>query len=1495
MSRNNWNRGLAALAGLAMTSAAFGQVTTVVEPRTGNFEYIGQGNAGDSSRVYLTFTGLALGGVIETAGFDITYADATGAAIGGIVNIADAVANPFAGLVQQVVGGGDGDNNIETGETWFVDISAALGGAIPGGASLIAITFDPAGVPAATVANADGTNAGGTDAIDQRLQILTSRSTPTAAFFDGSGAASMMFVTYTTPTVGFVAPDTASIPLFGSQNLNATGSVATNSVQVAGGSGADFEFTDGNNFNSATGLAGTTDITVGTFALPAGTTNVLQWTFDDTGSGLKSGSAWRIDTASTTVRDSAGNQVNNTALAATQLLPLAVTSVTALNGTGGANPGVVEIVYNRPLNPAAVGNVSFYKDANGVGNSIRKVVNGAPQNVGNLDATAVAFDPALPTRVRVTLNNASTANNNIAPDALSVDSTGDPALGSFTQTFDATVGVVPQASFGATPSFQAAQNATLTIADGIAPQLVARRTADTNKNGILDGTVAQFNEPVTASGNTGFEYSLVGGINIMPFDQVNVVTGALPDPTPTVISTTLSDNIVPIAAGAFSVPDTGSGVSAFSFDASGDGVIQPVETNNSVLVTYDIASHSNGALLDTAAVGAMNLFINTTSAVAANPLTNTNVAAGAGVIVDGAGNAFTNFTGPVDTTAPFTAPTPVVFSAAENADFAAPAVVALCLQPGDNSPGTNDSQQLFEQDTVVGDQKANDMVRIITGEVLAGGISTATVTENLFSYGNQGNTFGNGDFRNNSGGFNPINLNVAVFSPIAATNPNLVVPGVNMTLTMDVAGFGIRDAAANQTVFTNLVLGDCAAPYIPHIVDANNVTQAGVFLVPDIATGDFVAGLSGRATQPIDPATLRAQDFAINFGATITAASVGADDDHVINWTTGGSQVGINNTVTFTYNGATPGAFLVASQGPPDGTGIAVSPVNSAALNGAGNNAVVKLQDPYQGATDVATLPVVVTGLGHDGEFLPINTKIFAFNAIPIVREITADHNNVPFTYHTDDSTYNNDIGTLFSSVYPSLNSFTSWLHGVRSEVYLHRNRRNDQQFTNTKVNPFLNPVTTVNGADTGADNSVLIDSIRMNINAGRLTNITFTGTGEQSQDRVRSGRLDLAWDVIRSFNGTLDNYYRFGYAWGARPVPAGVGVIDNDLGRAVFQVSRPVSQFGGTDRFNSIAKPLIFVVELPNGERFAVSSVLSASNTNDHNGDGKIGDPILFQAQVLKSNNNDGTAPDGLVLNFDLRRVGSQIVNPEWNLIPLDRAMGVVAQSSSNLPTLPAGVTTSNIVTYNTSQFPYANPISAGVFWAEAGAGFNGLGNPLIAAYDGKWTAADDNAGPFSTIGLDADLITHFAFTLTTKGVQLGSGITSLVGGYGVAFYNNADLSGVSRLNNFGLFQFGTALSQTSIFGSNPITSGNNRAGNGWILGACTNPFDPATGFFGANAGSDYLISFSNDGRNPATGNSTVLISVGSLDANASASNPNDLREFAVGGSEAGFIHYDN
>ncbi len=1529
MSRNTMIRGLAALAGIAMATSAYGQIT-VAAPLTGNFEYIGQGHAGDNALVYLTnFFGVAAA-TNETAGFTVRYYDATGLQVGGTFLIADLVGDPTAGLCQQVPGGGNNDAIVDFGETWQVNIAGALGGSLPGAAALIGITFDDAGTPVATVNNADGTNVGGTDALDTRLQIITTRTAPTGAFFDGTGATSMMFVTYSSPTVGFVAPNTATIPLFGQQNVNGTGSPTLNSVQVAGGTGADFQFTDNNAFNSNTGLAGLVDIAAGSFVQPAGTTNVLRWTFDDTQSGLKSGRAFRVPTGGSSVHDSAGNLITNAASTGVLLQPLAVSSVSVLNDTTGLNGanfnGVLEVTMNRPL--ATAGNAAWWNSNGGAGSIALVNAMGSAFQLG-LNPFAVSFDAATPTKVRLSIFGSNNGSMEIGPDAQQFDPFGGGASfdgTSFTlTTSEPNGGVAPTASFGATPAFQAAQNSTTTITDARAPQIVDQvigffnLTQDTTPDGALDGVVVPFDENITISNNSIVELNINGGVATFPVNLVNTVTGALPTAINTVQDAgTPANNVIP------------GTVTVVGNDNNGDGVISAREMSNSLLITYNpyaidwdndgqtsAGGDANEAIPDTAALGAVAVTINSKASVFVNLATNTMIPAGAGAIVDTAGNALTNDLTLPTAASPFVAPTPAVYASSDNSDGASPFPVNLCYQPGDNSPFSgplgapavagpvSDSQLLFEQDLTVGDQATNDLVRIVCGEAFAGGLSTATVTENLFSYGSAGDTFGGGDFSNGSedflngnGGipFGPLNPTVAVYRTLNATDPTLVRPGVSMTLLADPTfGRGIRDGALNQVAFTGLTLNDCSAIYIPHILDANNIVQAGVFLVPG-PSGDFVERITGVATQPVDATTLQAADFTTNFGATIASVAPGAADPRRIDWVLGGAQVGIDNTMTLNYAANLASAKLVAGQAPPAGTGVPVSPVASAAADGTGANAVKKLQQPWQNATDIAVLPVVVNGLGTDGLPLPLNSKVFAFNAIPIVREITADHNNVPFAYRTDDANYNNDTTTgnnplLFSNVYPSLNAMTNWLQGLRTEVYLSREGDNSQIFTNTKTNPFQN------FGDTFTSDSVLVDTIRLNINGSRLTSISFTGAGESNTDRIKSGKVDLAWDVIRSFNGTLDNYYRFGYSWGSQPVPAGVGVVDNDTGRVDMHVSRPTSKFGASSRFDSIAKPLIFVIELPNGDRYAVSSVLAASNTNDHNGDGKIGDPILFEAEVLRANASGGSAPDGLVLNFDLRNVGSHIVNPEWNLVPLDRAMGVVSQSTSNLPVLPAGVTSANIVTYNTAQFPFASPLSAGVFWAEAGGGFNGLGAPaLIGAYDGKWTNADDIGGaggaPFSTIGLDPDLISHMAFTITTKGVQLNSGITSAVGGYGLAFFNNADLAGGSALSTFGLFEFGAKLSQAAVFASNPITSSNNRAGNGWILGTVTNPYDPASGFFGANSGSDYIISFRNMGRNPATGNTTVLIDVGSLDSGAGSNNPNDLEEVATPGSEAVFFH---
>ena len=253
------------------------------------------------------------------------------------------------------------------------------------------------------------------------------------------------------------------------------------------------------------------------------------------------------------------------------------------------------------------------------------------------------------------------------------------------------------------------------------------------------------------------------------------------------------------------------------------------------------------------------------------------------------------------------------------------------------------------------------------------------------------------------------------------------------------------------------------------------------------------------------------------------------------------------------------------------------------------------------------------------------------------------------------------------------------------------------------------------------------------------------------------------------------------------------------------------------------------------------------------------IGDAILFASTQLDQESN-GTISTP-VLNFDVRRVGKKVIYPEWNVLPLDRSLGV-ATSSRGLPTLPAGVSQSNIVVYNSTSLPFVGPMDAGVYWSEGTA---------TTDRDGMWTAADDDtAGLFSSLFLDVDLVSHFAFTMTTQGISLGSGIDSLVPGYSVGFFNNASVP--SNPTDFGVHLFGQALSQSSVFSSNPITGNNARTTQGWVLGAVTTAHATQAAFFSANTGANYVIVFRNLGRGPNLGSSTgtgdVLIDVRSANS---------------------------
>ena len=106
----------------------------------------------------------------------------------------------------------------------------------------------------------------------------------------------------------------------------------------------------------------------------------------------------------------------------------------------------------------------------------------------------------------------------------------------------------------------------------------------------------------------------------------------------------------------------------------------------------------------------------------------------------------------------------------------------------------------------------------------------------------------------------------------------------------------------------------------------------------------------------------------------------------------------------------------------------------------------------------------------------------------------------------------------------------------------------------------------------------------------------------------------------------------------------------------------------------------------------------------------------------------------------------------------------------------------------------------------------------------DGDWTANDDDDGPFDGIIIDVRCIEHFAFVLTSRGVQSSSsyngrftnGITHVVGGYAVGFFNGEmDGGGMMKL---GVFQFGTALTPGEIFTTSD-TFPNSNLTLGWAL----------------------------------------------------------------------------
>ncbi|MCA9307208.1 MAG: hypothetical protein KDA16_11785 [Phycisphaerales bacterium] len=724
----------------------------------------------------------------------------------------------------------------------------------------------------------------------------------------------------------------------------------------------------------------------------------------------------------------------------------------------------------------------------------------------------------------------------------------------------------------------------------------------------------------------------------------------------------------------------------------------------------------------------------------------------------------------------------------------APAVLLLAKRfTGDNQNFGSNDQCFGEADGDLGDSEFNDRLAMYFSEDVFDDDFEGT----RFRF-TGGNIFGPSDSDLQDISDNCVTLDF----DSGSADANELVDGVDLSVLSD---NGLVDDDGNPVGEQSATVMDCEAPYAALISTINGDTVDGAFLIDSNDDG-FADEIRIQMTQAIDEATLDVTDFEIDPG-TVTGVGVSSSDARVIVISITDNVVSMDQEIDVTYVGMDDDTPIASIDG------VEISQKNSGVTAQA-----VELPDFETETVAIQEFGGTIT-LG--GEPAPIGTKIVAMIAKPRCGFIEATHNNVTFQYRVGGLSTENSGGTSGSS---SLTAFTNWFLGLENFVYLLRDSDNEQYFDNDK------------------DDTIVGDAILIKFNSNNISNITFTGTGESSSEKVTGGKLDFYWDVLRSSNGSIGALFQSGV--GFEPILSN-SVIDNSDGTYFLRVSAPISAFNGrTSRLDGIGMPVIFVVELPDGTRYAASSVLTSVN----------GAPVLFNPANRTQDVDE--APGVTTFNINLDNVGQTMVYPEWNLVPFDRASGW-ASSANTRPTLPSGVSSANVVV-GTSQ-PYTNPVCQWVMWYDS---FN---------EDGIWNSQDDDDNFFDSIVLDPDCFPSFYFTMTNFGVQFGSSMNNLVGGYALGFF-------VNNGAQYGINQFGAQISQSSVF---PAPFSNSTQNRGWVLATITND-STAAGFFTANSNSDYIIKFFNDGDSH---------SVDSASPVGGPTSPNDLT--SIEGPCAAFIHY--
>lgn len=1289
----------------------------------------------------------------------------------------------------------------------------------------------------------------------------------------------------------FISADGNTLFFVFSESMN-TGAVANdnNHTVLANVTATDFQVSTTSTFVGSAGGTPSPDPTgltfAGTFTTGSGN-SVIQVARNSAGTNTTAGSFIRLkatDDAGVTANHSAfdrvANQATQASVAISTVTPLAVTSATFIKTVpaGGGNVvGALRVVFNNTLNTT--------------GYPVAAVANGfALVNGANVISDGGAGTEFVLSNVVVDPNNSNAllvdvsstgAADGISADGLLTSSLGAAAGAVQVRVSSDTVATIQEVQdiFGSNFGAGSATSSNVNATDSIAPSLVGGGPAflDENGDGAIDAIAFVFDEPVAdTTATTGIELSLSGNVNVLPAFLINASTGALTGTQPATVQRTApaAGNGIPVTGvvrGSIR-PDlsvvtnsrtTNNAVIArfnpLAFDWDNDG-----NTRTSTTVDANEAVPGNRPA-DAAAIRAFYNATTATIATGAGFVSNTaNVAAG--TIADANGNRFTNGT------------VPAAVNANASFDRAAPAFIGAVFYTGDNQTGGSNSQLFAEggnppanpaTDNTVGDGNNNNRIALIYSEAM----NTGGMNETLLQIGTGGNTFNGGDHA----GFSPttsgvtgnlIANNILTFTlnngTTQAQSGTIVRPGVALTLVAPATGSqGFADAAGNNSTFSGRTAADGVAPYVALTSDVNQAAQSGGFSVDADADG-FIDAIRVKFTQPILASSLRQADFSLSGAGSLSGApTVDSTDASIVVIPVTDGVLSINNSVTLTYSGAATGASLIAAQAAPAGNGLAVDPVTQSLV-------INSLQQPIADTREVGVMVVTGNVTLNGTTPAPVGTKVFMMNAVPTAQSIVAVHNNTEFTVAR--------FGSYTDS--GSINAWTNWLLQLEKDIYLQTSETNFQIYNNCKI--LRSSIQTDDGSSQG-NIQLSRQVIRLTPNASSLANITFSGTGQTAAERVTNGRVVLGWDVLRSSDGTLRTLYDTscgsgGYSSSGAPILSRAVVSDN-TGNYVMHHSGPTG-FNGRSRLDANNRPVIVVVELPDGRRFAASSLLTSVN----------GRPLLFKTNIGNTS-TDGAAQGGVRFDVNLANVAggvptdttSQTVWPEWNTISFARDGGF-ATAAANLPLLPNGVTaTSNSATRVVvgSGLTAINAIDQFVGWRDSTGGTRG---------DGMWTATDDFGGTFGGIVIDYKLLGGFAFTMTSRGVQIDNGITGFTGGYAFGIFNATN-------NSYGVFQFGPRFGSTvtSVFGTGSAAFPTNGSTKGWVLAAAAASSTTGAGFLTANADSDYAIRFNNKGPKVSAGNALEIdVSSQSSTANGTGTPANANNLGAVPDEASLFVHYD-